>query len=454
MRVAVTQTAGVSLDQWRRTLAVVEGLIAHAAAARAELVVLPECAWPAYCLGSGAAYRAARAAGLPGPEQLLQDVQAVARREQIHVCIGYVREDGARLYNAATLVSANGRVLGTRDKCFLWAFDRDYFAPGDDLTPIETEFGRVGVLICADARLPELAATLAARGAELFVQPTAWVNVGDATHRWNPQPEFLIHARAAEFGVPMASASKWGREQDTEFVGGSLICDAAGRVLARCEPDRDAVAVAVVQLSAARPPELTPTERAIVCAAQPARRPTANVAPLTVQPLPTDVENESGAAGVRDCEPGTLLFAPPTGGTCAAGAAHAAHGLFVRGPVNGPIAYGDVGIGVIASADARRFAPLRCLALQGVHLALVYGDDIPDILLQTRACENRIFVIHAAAERWRVCDPRGRFIHTAPWPRVFDRGQALSLELAGAARKDVAPGTDVLADRRTDLCAF
>ena len=50
MHVAVAQTPGVELEQWRETLALVDDLVRQAAELRAELVVLPECVWPAYCL--------------------------------------------------------------------------------------------------------------------------------------------------------------------------------------------------------------------------------------------------------------------------------------------------------------------------------------------------------------------------------------------------------------------
>jgi predicted amidohydrolase len=55
---------------------------------------------------------------------------------------------------------------------------------------------------------------------------------GVASAPWNPQPDFLIAARAAELGVPIASASKWGQEQETTFVGSSLVCNADGQVVA------------------------------------------------------------------------------------------------------------------------------------------------------------------------------------------------------------------------------
>ena len=121
------------------------------------------------------------------------------------------------------------------------------------------------MMVCADARLPENPATLAARGAELILHPTAWVNAGSADTPWNPQPEFLIPTRAAECGVPIASASKWGAEGDTTFVGSSLVCDAAGQVVAQCGMTKTAVVVADVELAAPRRLPVADGERRCSC---------------------------------------------------------------------------------------------------------------------------------------------------------------------------------------------
>ena len=109
--------------------------------------------------------------------------------------------------------------------------------------------------------LPEVPATLAARGARLLLQPTAWVNVGTPDRLWNPQPDYLIAERAREFGIPVASCSKWGVEGATTFVGSSLICDAGGNVLAQCGTKETNVVVADVTPMEPQRPQATPQER-------------------------------------------------------------------------------------------------------------------------------------------------------------------------------------------------
>lgn len=455
MRVAVAQTPGVRLEQWRETLTLIDDLIRQAAGLRAELVVLPECAWPAYCLGSRSAYDDARAAGLPEPDTFLQHVQQAARDQRVAVCIGHIAEHAGRLYNAATLIDADGRLLGTRHKCFLWAFDHDYFQPGEQIAPVDTPWGRVGVMICADARLPEIPATLAARGAELIVQPTAWVNAGPPTDPWNPQPDFLIAARAVEFGVPIASASKWGIEGDTAFVGGSLICDAAGHVLAQCGQAETAVIAADIAPARALRPVVTAPERATLLTASQLQPPRRHVGPLEVVLCPAgkDASGNSPRIQSSDAHP-RLVIQPNSAGdlehtpSCADDRV-----TFLTGPTPEVLDFAGVRIGAIAAIDAVRFAPLRCVALRGVHLVVVFGADAPLGVLRTRACENRIWLLQMDNQGWRAVAPTGDLFARSASP-PWQRPAVVLLDPAAAASKLVAPHTDVLVDRRPQQYEF
>jgi predicted amidohydrolase len=449
MRIAVAQAPGVRLDQWRHTLDLIDDLIGRAAELRAELVVLAECVWPAYCLGSREEYWQARAAGLPGPDVFLSRLRRVARRRAIAVCAGYVAEDGDRLRNAAALIDAGGRLVGTYCKCFLWDFDHDYFEPGERIAPLDSGLGRVGLMICADARLPEIPATLAASGARLLLHPTAWVNAGRPGAPWNPQPDFLIRARAAELGVPIASASKWGAERDATFVGSSLICDPGGNILAQCGTAETTVIAAEVQPAVPRPSVLTPAESRLLLSSSPPLPTLAGVNPLDLWPLPpgTDAHRAADYLAERTASPSAVLAfccSDQAPGHYRVGKRHS----LLTGPTQETLEIDRVRIGSMAGADACRFGAFRCLALQGAHAVVVFGDAAPMLFLQTRACENRVFVIGAGPAGWCLIDPRGQVIAEAPWPVSASASRPIRLDAAQAANKQVAPRTDALAGRR------
>ncbi len=437
MRVAVGQAPGVKLADWRGSLQLLDDLIARAHAARAELLVLPECVWPAYCIGSREAYWAARDDGLPGPEFLLQHVSKAARGAHLAVCVGFIAERNRQLLNAAAFVSSGGDVVGERYKNFLWAFDRHYFEPADEIAPFDTEFGRVGVLICADLRLPEITATLVARGARLIVQPTAWVNVGTPEAPWNPQPEFLVSARAEEFGVPVASASKWGRELDTPFVGSSVICDAAGGVLARCGPTSTELAVADIELGQSRPPQVTAVERSALLGDTPPEQP------------PQDVPNLQLVLAHNDENAAAMGEAPRLVLTRTSARADFQQRVHCTSTTDhATLKVSDIQIDVFAGDEANRFAPLRAAALRGTHVALCFGDDADDTQARARALENRIYVILHRSQGVTVIAPSGSVITALHWPSTPTPAHTVSLECSVAAQKEVAWQTHMLADRR------
>lgn len=449
MRIAAAQIAGTRLADWERTLAELEELPQQAADAGANLLVMPECAWPAYVLGSPELYWEARGNGMPNSEQVVERFARLARKTGVALCLGFVEERGDQLCNAACFIDRDGHNCGVHRKCFLWDFDRCCFQPGSAIQPFDTSFGCVGVLICADARLPEVAATLVTRGAELLLQPTGWVNAGSPDDLWNPQPDFLIAARAREFGVPIASASKWGMEGETTFVGSSLICDRDGTVRAQCgQVGSDIIATDVSAGPVGRLP-LHPPDRAAL---------------LSVKP-PTVTQAVDGKLELLVCDSGTPFNTQTDANSRlrvelaeaqAPAVEHIASELVVRGVPDTPVHHlGPLRIAVVAGADAARFGKLRRAALEGVHLAVVIGDRVREPAVRTRACENRIFVLWVRANRATLVGPGGRIIRDVE--RLPGPGHPWLVEHilpAEAARKEVAWKTDMIKGRTPQLYEF
>jgi len=99
---------------------------------------------------------------------------ALARRHSIWVCAGCLETDGDRVYNAAVIVDREGRiVLRHRKISTLPELTAHLYDAGDakDIGTVETEFGRIGLTICADnfdLAVPRRAAEL---GAWLLITP-------------------------------------------------------------------------------------------------------------------------------------------------------------------------------------------------------------------------------------------------------------------------------------------
>ncbi|MFQ5806556.1 MAG: carbon-nitrogen hydrolase family protein [Phycisphaerae bacterium] len=465
VRIAVAQTPGSRLDEWPKVHELIEELIQRATDSNADLVLFPECVWPAYFIGSVDDYFQARDAGMPSDRWFLTQLTTWTRAHRIAICAGFIAEQERRLFNAACLISEAGQVLGTYHKCFLWDFDHAFFEPGRSIAPVSTAWGPVGLMICADARLPEIAATLAARGARLILHPTAWVNCGTPERLWNPQPELLVPERAREFGLPIASASKWGVEGETTFVGSSLICDAAGTDVAHCGTSETNLIIADVTLRAPQRPKLTASQRARLLGSQPAEPPTANVPSLRVVLLKQHAAarvalNTLGKADPSDGAAPTLLLAhPPTSDSPPDSVDRRDNWLFLTGPVDGIQALDAARVAAVRDRDATGFAPLRALALDGVHLVVVFGDAVSARTLRSRAAENRVFLVHVTASGISGYDPCGDQVRLSePCDGTLTGTSAevvgLALDIARAADKEFAPRTNPFAQRRPELYEF
>jgi len=107
----------------------------------------------------------------PVASPLVDGVSAWARTNRAWVILGCSRlaPDGVR--NSALILNRSGACVGWYDKTHCQAHDRKYVA-GQALPVFDGDFGRFGVLICADRRWPETVRTLALQGARIIFNPT------------------------------------------------------------------------------------------------------------------------------------------------------------------------------------------------------------------------------------------------------------------------------------------
>jgi predicted amidohydrolase len=134
--------------------------------------------------------------------------------------------------NSAVFVDAGGTVAGVCHKTHLFGQERERFVPGDSLAPMELAGRHLGPMICFDVEFPEVAHTLARRGADVLVTISANMEPCD------PDPDTAASARALGNGLPHPYVNLVGEEGLNRFTGGSQVVDLEDRVLlrARGEP--------------------------------------------------------------------------------------------------------------------------------------------------------------------------------------------------------------------------
>jgi predicted amidohydrolase len=152
LRVACIQTEPVIGDKahnLKQTLT----RVAEAAAAGANLVVLPELCSTGYVF---ATRQEAFALAEPVPEGPTTAAWAeAAARHDLHIVAGIAERDGDVLYNSAVVVGPQGYV-GRYRKNHLWAAENLFFEPGNLGMPVfRIGAGRIAVAICYDIWFPE-----------------------------------------------------------------------------------------------------------------------------------------------------------------------------------------------------------------------------------------------------------------------------------------------------------
>jgi predicted amidohydrolase len=232
-----------------RNLATADRLTRAAAAAGAELVVLPE-KWP--CLGTPEE-TAAGAEPFDGPT--LRWATGTARELGIDLVAGSFaervegRERGA---NTSIHIGPDGELHATYRKIHMFDVEvggrvyreSEHEQPGEDVVVSSTAQGvELGMTVCYDLRFPELYRILAVRGARVLVVPAAFTLATTREH-W----QVLLRARAIEDQCFVIAPNQVGEHAPGYRSGGrSMIVDPWGVVLAQA-PDTETFILAELDL--------------------------------------------------------------------------------------------------------------------------------------------------------------------------------------------------------------
>lgn len=264
MRVATVQQNAKDVKSYKEAWEEIKLLIDNAASEPVDLIVLPECAYPAYYLG----YDRDRTTEAMGYiDKVVEDVSRRAKKYKVNIAIGLAVKSGNGLMNAGLFFNRNGEILGTCNKSNLWHFDRKWFDCGMNFDVIESDIGKVGLIVCADGRAPEISRILSLKGAEIIIDMANLTSSGnDASKLSNPQFDFMLPARALENRVWLVMADKVGLEADSIlYAGRSCVINPEGTIVASASSDKSEVIYADIDLTQKyKRPERKPEEYGIL----------------------------------------------------------------------------------------------------------------------------------------------------------------------------------------------
>ena len=223
--------------------------IHEAAAANADLVVLPELHLGPYFCQNEDFNHYDLAQPIPGPTTYI--LSNVAQKLSI-VIVSTIFEKRAPglFHNTAVVFDSDGSIAGKYRKMHIpddpGFYEKYYFTPGDlGFKPIETSIGKLGVLICWDQWFPEAARLMALAGAELLIYPTAigWDNNDNKEEQQRQLDAWITIQRshAVANGIPVIACNRIGFEQSPDsaaginFWGNSFIAGPQGEIIKQAD---------------------------------------------------------------------------------------------------------------------------------------------------------------------------------------------------------------------------
>lgn len=167
-----------------------------------------------------------------------QQLSAYAKKYGIYLIGGSMPEKDAEgnVYNTSYVFDRVGKQIGKHRKVHLFDIDirgrqtfkeSDTLTAGDSETVFDTEFGKMGVMLCFDIRFPELSRIMVNDGAKAIFVPAAF-NMTTGPAHW----ELSFRTRALDNQIYMVGCAP-AREVSASYIswGHSIVTDPWGAVI-------------------------------------------------------------------------------------------------------------------------------------------------------------------------------------------------------------------------------
>ena len=171
-------------------------------------------------------------------DPIWQQLSGYAKQYGIYLIGGSMPEKDAEgnVYNTSYIFDREGKQIGKHRKVHLFDIDvkggqtfkeSDTLTAGDSDTVFDTEFGKIGVMLCFDIRFPELSRMMVNDGARIVFVPAAF-NMTTGPAHW----ELSFRTRALDNQIYMVGCAP-ARDVSAGYIswGHSIVTDPWGRVI-------------------------------------------------------------------------------------------------------------------------------------------------------------------------------------------------------------------------------
>lgn len=197
-----------------------------------DLIVFPELITSGYECGKDFQ----RLAETVPEGESMKIIGALAREYKVHIVYGFPERDADKrdvLYNSAVLIDDDGQVKGVYRKVHLFASEKEFFRAGCSYPVFNTSIGKLGMMICWDTAFPEVARSLALKGADLLIVSTNWEKpyLTSVVTKNQQDWDLVTRARALDNCMYLVSANRIGFDESLGFFGRSNIIGPTGEAI-------------------------------------------------------------------------------------------------------------------------------------------------------------------------------------------------------------------------------
>jgi predicted amidohydrolase len=216
----------------------IENAIREAKNAGADIACFPETA----LLGWVNPDAHKRAHPIPGEDS--DRLCRLAEDYNLYLCIGLAEKQESNLYDSVVLIDNKGNILLKHRKInLLTELMSPPYTPGERIDAVETKFGKIGLLICADTHDNTILKRMAALKPDLLLVPYGYAAVEDDWPSHGKKLEKVVtntarKTKAFVIGTNLVGEITKGPWKGRVYGGQSVAADRKGQVMSIAK-DRD-----------------------------------------------------------------------------------------------------------------------------------------------------------------------------------------------------------------------
>ncbi len=182
----------------------------------------------------------------------VSEMKKIAKKRNLHLIFGMAEKKARSVYNSAVFVNPKGKVE-VYQKIHLFDREKLFFTPGKALKVVSTPEAKIGVMVCFDWIMPEVARCLSLKGAGIIAHPANLVLP------WGQEAMKLRCIENRVFGI---TANRIGTERrgtlNLTFTGGSQIMSPGGEVLVSAGDRSESLKVIEIDVAEAQDKHINP----------------------------------------------------------------------------------------------------------------------------------------------------------------------------------------------------